>query len=218
MRLCWCSEPNCQTTGRAFCQKTHFIDKTACDVNNFMRLAQEFAFRCSVLPKTLSDANGALRSCQVSVWRSRTRTASQHVWFCGCWAFPRTDRRWQPLPLGRGRGAGARVWGWALCARTAWCAGRCRLRGLKSVSEPAAVVRTHQAAAAELRHFLFGFQYFSVCWGSWGFFPHRLIGTHRSWGLRKMYLLDSVLFRADLRSYWVYRYQTIHTVTQNTCG
>ena len=39
---------------------------------------------------------------------------------------------------------------------------RCHLRGLKSVLEPTAVVCIPQAAAAELRHFLFGFQYFSV--------------------------------------------------------
>lgn len=118
MQLYWCSEPNYQATGRGFCRKTHFTDKSAWDVNNFMRLAQKFAFQCSVLPKTLSMQTGTQKLPGVSVKVTPQDCKTAHV-DLEVLSLP-MDRRWQQLPLGEKRYSCEDEH----CAQAALCAGK----------------------------------------------------------------------------------------------
>lgn len=168
-----------------------------------MRLTQKFTFHCSGLPKTLSDGNRELRSYHVSVWRSRNRTASQHMQTWGCWAFPRTDiMKMSTVHMN--------------------CDGqkRCHLQGLRSVfgAHCCCTYPWSSCCWAEGTFYL-GFVILvspDVC----GFFPYSLTATYRD-HLRavKNVLWDSVLhlLRADLHGCWLYRYQSKHEVTRNTC-
>lgn len=198
MQLCWCSESNRQAIGRAFCQKTHFSDKTTCDVNSFMRLTQKFTSHCSGLRKTLPDANRELRSYHVSVWRSCNRTASQHMWTWGCWAFPRT-------------------WGWALCTETVMSRKDATCRGWGVRLEHTAVEHIPEALLRSWRNFLFEFCYFSVFWSLWVFSLQSYCKYRGHLRAVKNTLWDSVLPRANLHGCWLCRYQSKHEVTRNTC-
>lgn len=100
----------------------------------------------------------------------------------------------------------------AMCRKDAIC------RGWRVCRSPLLSYRSPQAAGAEaLFIWVSVFQRFLKFVG---FFPYSQIATYRSYSRTGENAFISVfyLFRADLHSYWIYRHQTRHEVTHNTCG